>query len=197
MEGIKGLKIGVCFTGSFCTFTKMLAVTEELVAGGAEVYPIFSSNVTNMDNRFFKATEFISKVQEITGRQGIFTIQEAEPIGPRKELDVMVIAPCTGNTLAKLANGITDTPVLMAAKAHLRNEKPLLLAVSTNDGLGINLKNIGMLINSKNIYIVPFGQDDSVKKPRSLVAHMHLIPATIKEAVEGRQIQPILIPYGK
>ena len=95
MEGIKGLKIGVCFTGSFCTFTKMLAVTEELVAGGAEVYPIFSSNVTNMDNRFFKATEFISKVQEITGKQGIFTIQEAEPIGPRKELDVMVIAPCT------------------------------------------------------------------------------------------------------
>ncbi len=197
MQGIEGLKIGLAFTGSFCTFKTMISVIQEMMDAKAELYPIFSNNVINMDTRFFKATEFIAKVQELTGQQGIFTIQEAEPIGPSKNLDVMVIAPCTGNTIAKLASGITDTPVLMAAKAHLRNERPLILAVSTNDALGMNLKNIGTLINSKNIYFVPFGQDDHVKKPRSLVAHMHMIPETILSACRGQQIQPVLVPYSE
>lgn len=195
MERLAGVKIGVGFTGSFCTFKKMLAVMEDLALKGAKLYPVFSVNVVNMDTRFFKASEFVAKIQELTGHQGIFTIQEAEPIGPSGMFDVMVIAPCTGNTLAKLANGITDTPVLMAAKAHLRNEKPLVVAVSTNDALGVNLKNIGTLINTKNIYFVPFGQDDSKKKPRSLVAHMQMIPESICFALDSKQIQPILLPY--
>lgn len=194
---MKDIKMGIGFTGSFCTFTKIVKVLEELVEKGVDLYPVFSDHVAEMDNRFWRATEFIAKVQEITGRQGIFTIQEAEPIGPKNHLDVMVIAPCTGNTLAKLANGITDTPVLMAAKAHIRNEKPLVLAVSTNDALSMNMKNIGLLMNVKNIYFVPFGQDDWVKKPCSLVAHMDMIMETAEAAMEGKQIQPVLIPYEK
>lgn len=195
MQGLEGLKVGVGFTGSFCTFKRMLTVLEDMVHSGAEVYPIFSANVATMDNRFFRASDFVGKVQEITGRKGFFTIQEAEPIGPSGMFDVMLIAPCTGNTLAKLANGITDTAVLMAAKAHLRNEKPLVLAVSTNDALGINLKNIGMLMNSKYIYFVPFGQDDSRNKPCSLVAHLSEIPETLLAAMQGRQIQPLVVEY--
>ncbi|MBQ7972060.1 MAG: dipicolinate synthase subunit B [Lachnospiraceae bacterium] len=194
---MKDIKMGIGFTGSFCTFTKIVKVLEELVEKGVDLYPVFSDHVAEMDNRFWRATEFIAKVQEITGRQGIFTIQEAEPIGPKNHLDVMVIAPCTGNTLAKLANGITDTPVLMAAKAHIRNEKPLVLAVSTNDALSMNMKNIGLLMNVKNIYFVPFGQDDWVKKPCSLVAHMDMILETAEAAMEGKQLQPVLIPYEK
>lgn len=191
----KDMKIGFALTGSFCTFTRILEVIKNLSEEGADIHPVFSKNVSEMDSRFWKSREFIAKVQEITGRQGIFTIQEAEPIGPKGYLDVMVIAPCTGNTLAKLAAGITDTPVLMAAKAHLRNEKPLIIAVSTNDALGMNLKNIGLLMNTKNIYFVPFGQDDCVKKPLSLVAHMEEIPATIKAALERKQVQPVVKEY--
>lgn len=191
----KDMKIGFALTGSFCTFTRILEVMQGLNDVGADIYPIFSKNVSEMDSRFWKSREFIAKVQEITGRQGIFTIQEAEPIGPKGYLDVMVIAPCTGNTMAKLAAGITDTPVLMAAKAHLRNEKPLIIAVSTNDALGMNLKNIGLLMNTKNIYFVPFGQDDYVKKPLSLVAHMEAIPETIEAALERKQVQPVVREY--
>lgn len=191
----KDMKIGFALTGSFCTFTRILEVMKGLNEGGADIHPIFSKNVSEMDSRFWKSREFIAKVQEITGRQGIFTIQEAEPIGPKGYLDVMVIAPCTGNTMAKLAAGITDTPVLMAAKAHLRNEKPLIIAVSTNDALGMNLKNIGLLMNTKNIYFVPFGQDDYKKKPLSLVAHMEEIPATIEAALERKQVQPVVKEY--
>lgn len=193
----KDMKIGFALTGSFCTFTRILEVMRGLNDAGADIHPIFSKNVSEMDSRFWKSREFIAKVQEITGRQGIFTIQEAEPIGPKGYLDVMVIAPCTGNTMAKLAAGITDTPVLMAAKAHLRNEKPLIIAVSTNDALGMNLKNIGLLMNTKNIYFVPFGQDDYIKKPLSLVAHMEEIPATIEVALKRKQIQPVVKEYSK
>lgn len=193
----KDMKIGFALTGSFCTFTRILEVMRGLVEEGADVHPVFSKNVSEMDSRFWKSREFIAKVQEITGQQGIFTIQEAEPIGPKGYLDVMVIAPCTGNTMAKLAAGITDTPVLMAAKAHLRNEKPLIIAVSTNDALGMNLKNIGLLMNTKNIYFVPFGQDDCVKKPLSLVAHMGEIPETIEAALERKQVQPVVKEYKK
>lgn len=193
----KDMKIGFALTGSFCTFTRILEVMKNLSKEGADIYPVFSKNVSEMDSRFWKSREFIAKVQEITGRQGIFTIQEAEPIGPKGYLDVMVIAPCTGNTMAKLAAGITDTPVLMAAKAHLRNEKPLIIAVSTNDALGMNLKNIGLLMNTKNIYFVPFGQDDYVKKPLSLVAHMEEIPATIEASLHRKQIQPVVKEYDK
>lgn len=193
----KNMKIGFALTGSFCTFTRILEVMKGLNEAGADIHPIFSKNVSEMDSRFWKSREFIAKVQEITGRQGIFTIQEAEPIGPKGYLDVMVIAPCTGNTMAKLAAGITDTPVLMAAKAHLRNEKPLIIAVSTNDALGMNLKNIGLLMNTKNIYFVPFGQDDYIKKPLSLVAHMEEIPATIEAALARKQIQPVVKEYMK
>lgn len=193
----KNMKIGFALTGSFCTFTRILEVMKGLNEAGADIHPIFSKNVSEMDSRFWKSREFIAKVQEISGRQGIFTIQEAEPIGPKGYLDVMVIAPCTGNTMAKLAAGITDTPVLMAAKAHLRNEKPLIIAVSTNDALGMNLKNIGLLMNTKNIYFVPFGQDDYIKKPLSLVAHMEEIPATIEAALARKQIQPVVKEYMK
>ena len=131
-------------------------------------------------------------MQEITGEHGIFTLQEAEPIGPKALLDVLIIAPCTGNTMAKLWMGITDTPVLMAAKAHLRNEKPLVISVSSNDALGANLKNIGNLMNTKDIYFVPFGQDDYQKKPKSLVAHLEDIPETIAQSMKGKQIQPVI-----
>ncbi len=193
----KDMKIGFALTGSFCTFARILEVMRGLNNAGADIYPIFSKNVSEMDNRFWKSREFIAKVQEITGRQGIFTIQEAEPIGPKGYLDVLVIAPCTGNTMAKLAAGITDTPVLMAAKAHLRNEKPLIIAVSTNDALGMNLKNIGLLMNTKNIYFVPFGQDDYIKKPLSLVAHMEEIPKTIETALKRKQLQPVVKEYVK
>ncbi len=193
----KDMKIGFALTGSFCTFTRILEIMQGLSEEGADIHPIFSKHVAEMDSRFWKSREFIAKVQEITGRQGIFTIQEAEPIGPKGYLDVMVIAPCTGNSMAKLAAGITDTPVLMAAKAHLRNEKPLIIAVSTNDALGMNLKNIGLLMNTKNIYFVPFGQDDYKKKPLSLVAHMEEIPATIESALCRKQIQPVVKEYIK
>ena len=154
--------------------------------------PIFSYQTQNCDTRFGTAKEFMEEVCDITGNPGIRTLQEAEPIGPKAYLDVLVIAPCTGNTLAKLCNGITDSPVLMAAKAHIRNNKPLIISISTNDAMGMNFKNIGMLMNMKNIYFVPFYQDDPVKKPNSLIGKLSMIPETIEEALKGKQIQPVL-----
>lgn len=186
--------VGIAITGSFCTFDKVLKEIEALKDQGVNLVPIFSDHAAELDNRFWKAEEYREKIQSITGNQGIFTIQEAEPIGPKAYLDVLVIAPCTGNTLAKLCNGITDTAVLMAAKAHLRNGKPLVISVSTNDALGINFKNIGSLMAMKNIYFVPFGQDDCVKKPNSMVAKVDMIGDTILAALEGRQIQPVIVP---
>lgn len=185
--------IGYGITGSFCTFEKTKIAVGELVKLGAAVVPIFSYNVQRMDTRFGGAKEFMEAVEEITGNHGIRTIQEAEPIGPKANLDVMVIAPCTGNTMAKLWNGVTDSPVLMASKAHLRNQKPLVISISTNDAMGMNFKNIGNLMNTKNIYFVPFGQDDYKKKPASLIGDLKLLPDTIDLAMEGRQIQPVVV----
>lgn len=184
--------VGFAITGSFCTFDKITLAIQELVDDGAHVIPIFSEHAQTLDTRFGQADEFVKQIEKITGHDAIRTIAEAEPIGPKDYLDVLVIAPCTGNTMAKLCNGITDTPVLMAAKAHLRNEKPLVISMSTNDALGMNLKNIGMLMNMKNIYFVPFGQDNHVKKPNSMIAHVELLGETIEEALKGRQLQPLV-----
>lgn len=184
--------IGFAITGSFCTFDKIKNVVKTLSDHGAHVIPIFSMATQTMDNRFGDAKTFMDQIEKMTGHEGIKTIQEAEPIGPKSNLDVIVIAPCTGNTMAKLCNGIVDTPVLMAAKAHLRNEKPLVISMSSNDALGMNFKNIGMLMNMKNIYFVPFGQDNYEKKPNSMIAHVDLIPETIEAALSGKQLQPVI-----
>ena len=160
---------------------------------GAQITPIFSYNTQTCDTRFGSAKEFVQGICEITDSEGICTIQQAEPIGPNNFLDIMVIAPCTGNTIAKLCNGIVDTPVLMAAKAHMRNGKPLVIAISTNDALGMNFKNIGALMNMKNIYFVPFGQDNAKSKPNSMIAHLELLPETIEMAMKGKQIQPVIV----
>lgn len=192
MDGEKHIPdIGFGITGSFCTHAKIRKVISDMKKD-YNIFPIFSQNVCSLDSRFGKASDFISDIENITGNKGIFTIPEAEPIGPKKLFDALVIAPCTGNTLAKLTNGITDSAVLMAAKAHLRNERPLIISVSTNDAMGINFRNLGTLFNMKNIYFVPFGQDDYVKKHNSLVAHFNMIPDTIEEAFKGRQIQPVI-----
>ena len=156
------------------------------------IIPIFSENGSQLDTRFHKAGEFVKQVEDITKNKGIFTIPDAEPIGPKGYLDALVIAPCTGNTLAKLCNGITDSTVLMAAKAHLRNEKPLIISISTNDALGMNFKNLGQLMNTKNVYFVPFGQDNYKKKANSMIAHVKYIPETIDAALKGKQIQPVI-----
>ncbi len=189
---LSGKKIGIAFTGSFCTFHKIFTQLEQLVNEGAEVNTIFSDSSQKIDSRFGKAEEFIKKAEEITGNPAILKIETAEPIGPRKLFDILAIIPCTGNTLAKLATGITDTPVLMAAKAHLRNERPLLIALSTNDALGMNMKNIGYLMNAKNIYFVPFGQDNPQAKPNSMIAHTEKLVPSIAGALEGKQLQPII-----
>lgn len=190
---LSGKHIGFAITGSFCTISEAIIELERIAFLGAEVYPILSSTVATTNTRFGRADELRRRVELITGKDCIDTITEAEPIGPKKMLDLIVVAPCTGNTLSKIANGITDTPVTMAVKAHLRNLRPVVLAIATNDGLGANGKNIGMLMNTKNIYFVPFGQDDPEKKSNSLIARFGLIVPTIEQALEGRQIQPVLV----
>ncbi|MDO5293138.1 MAG: dipicolinate synthase subunit B [bacterium] len=192
---LEGTTIGVALTGSFCTYKKVFAQIEALVNMGADVYTIFSDKAQTFNTRFGTAEEFLKKAKELTGHDPILTIPDAEPIGPKSYLDILIIAPCTGNTLAKLAYGMTDSPVLMAAKAHIRNEKPLVLAIATNDALGFNMKNIGLLLNSPNIYFVPFGQDDVVKKPNSLIAHMELIPDVLEMGLDRKQMQPVLREY--
>ncbi|AEG60175.1 dipicolinate synthase subunit B [Desulforamulus ruminis] len=189
----KGIKIGVALTGSHCTIDEILPKIQELVDEGAEVYPIISYAVDTLDTRFGTAQKWKDALKKITGREPINTISGAEPVGPKQLVDIIVIAPCTGNTMSKLANGITDTPVLMAAKAHLRNLKPVVIAISTNDGLGMNAKNLGLLINTKNVYMVPFGQDNPAGKPNSLKSKMDLILDTIEYALQGKQIQPVLV----
>ena len=184
--------IGYGITGSFCTFAQTRKQVIRLKEMGAKITPIFSFQTQTLDTRFGSAKEFVEGICEITDSEGIRTIPEAEPIGPNNYLDVMVIAPCTGNTAAKLCHGIVDTPVLMAAKAHVRNGKPLVIAISTNDALGMNFKNIGALMNMKNIYFVPFGQDNHKSKPNSMIAHLELLPETIEYAMRGRQIQPVI-----
>lgn len=192
---LKEKKVGVAITGSFCTFDKIFIELEKLIKAEAEVYTIFSNSSQLIESRFGKPVDFMKRAEEITGKPPILTMETAEPIGPQAYLDVLVIFPCTGNTVAKLANGITDTPVLMGAKAHLRNNKPLVIAISTNDALGMNMKNIGLLLNMKNIFFVPFGQDDATKKPNSLVAHTDRLIQTLEYALENKQFQPILEPY--
>lgn len=187
-----GITIGYGITGSFCTFASAKMQVKRLRELGATVIPIFSYNAQSMDTRFGKAKAFVEEICSLAEHPGIFTIQEAEPIGPRKLLDVMAIAPCTGNSAAKLANAVTDTPVLMAAKAHLRTGRPLVIAISTNDALGASFLNIGSLMNRKHIYFVPFAQDNSEKKPYSMVAHMELLPKSIELALQGRQLQPVI-----
>lgn len=189
---LKGKKIGVAFTGSFCTYRNVFAELQKLSDEGAEIQTIFSDSSQQISSRFGSPEEFIEKARTVTGFEPILTISQAEPIGPKSLLDILVIIPCTGNTIAKLANGITDTPVLMAAKAHLRNDKPLLLSISTNDALGMNMKNIGLLLNAKNIYFVPFGQDNPEKKPNSMIAHTELLIPSIEAALLKKQYQPVI-----
>ena len=184
--------IGYGITGSFCTFAQSRKAVVRLKEMGAKITPIFSFQTQNTDTRFGSAKAFVDGICEITESEGIRTITEAEPIGPNNYLDIMVIAPCTGNTAAKLCSGIVDTPVLMAAKAHMRNGKPLVIAISTNDALGMNFKTIGQLMNMKNIYFVPFGQDNPRAKPNSMIANLELLPDTIDMALKGKQIQPVI-----
>jgi len=166
---------------------------ERIIEEGALVWPILSNVVSTVDSKYGKASEWVERVRRITGQDPLTTIVSVEPIGPQKIFDVVVVAPCTGNTLAKIANAITDGPVTMAVKAHLRNQRPVVIAVSTNDGLGLNAKNLGVLLAAKNVYFVPFGQDNPYGKPNSLNAKYELMVDTIVEALDGRQIQPLLI----
>ena len=187
-----GLKIGVAFTGSFCTFAEAIETLKILKKEGAELYPILSFQTQRIDSRFGTAEDFRKRIEEVCGRRAMDSIETAEPIGPKALLDLLIILPCTGNTIAKLACAITDSPVLMAAKAHLRNEKPLLLAISTNDALSMNLKNIGLLMNVKNIYFVPFGQDAPYKKHNSMIAHLDKLLPAAEAALDGKQLQPVI-----
>lgn len=191
MPEIKDSKIGYAICGSFCTFRKSINQMKNLAESGADIYPIMSANAYSLDTRFGKSADFINEIEEICGKKIIHTIPDAEPIGPKKMLDVLVISPCTGNTLAKLASGVTDTAVTLAAKAHLRNARPLIIGVSTNDALAAASKNIGLLLNSKNIYFIPMSQDDPENKPNSIVVHFDKTAEAIKAALNGSQIQPI------
>ncbi len=189
---LKGKTVGFAITGSFCTFSVIKEEIKHLKEEGANVIPIFSFNAYNTDTRFGKAKDFVDYVETTTGNKSVITIAEAEKFGPNDILDILIIAPCTGNTLAKLNNGITDTPVLMAAKGHIRTGRPLVISISSNDALGMNFKNIGSLLNVKNIFFVPFGQDNCIKKPNSMIAHTNLIQDTLKLALEKKQIQPVI-----
>lgn len=189
---VKGKKIGYVLTGSFCTFSKTIPIIKELVKNEADVIPIMSYNSYKLDTKFGKAQDFIKEIEEITGKKIIHTIQDAEPIGPKKMTDIMVIAPCSGNTISKLACDIIDTPATMAAKSHLRNNRPLVIAVSTNNGLGANAENIGRLLYRRNYYFVPFKQDNPIIKPRSIVADFSMIIKTIEFALDEEQISPII-----
>ncbi len=185
-------RLGFALCGSFCTFSKVLKEMEKL----AEIYditPIMSKGAATIDSRFGTSKEFIEHITKICGKAPITTVEGAEPIGPKALLDVLLIAPCTGNTLGKLANGITDTSVTMAAKAHLRNNRPVVIAVSTNDALSGSAMNIGKLLNTKNIYFVPMGQDSPKAKPTSVVAHFENCGEAIEYALKGEQVQPLLI----
>ena len=193
MKDLEGIKIGFAVTGSYCTFDAAFEQARLLCEAGAELIPVMSENAHNTDTRFGKAAERTLELSGICGREIIKSITEAEPLGPAKMTDVMLVCPCTGNTLAKLANSITDGPVTMAVKSHLRNNLPVVLCIATNDALAGSAKNIGALLNMRNYYFVPFKQDDFKQKPTSLVADFTLVPETLKAALEGRQTEPILI----
>lgn len=190
-------RVGFALTGSFCTFEKVFEQIQELVNRGYDVIPILSYNAGREENRFFSPAQIHEKLEEITGKKPLTTLHEVEPLGPKKMTDVYVLAPATGNSLGKLANCIYDTPALLGAKSHLRNGRPLVIAVSTNDGLSMSGGNIGKLLAMDNFFFVPYGQDDPYNKPRSLVAHFDKIPQTIASALAGMQIQPMLLPSEK
>ncbi|HLS66536.1 MAG TPA: dipicolinate synthase subunit B [Pseudogracilibacillus sp.] len=192
---LKGKRIGFGLTGSHCSYHLVYPQIERLVQKGAEVIPIATYTVQKTDTKFGQGSEQIRKLEAMTNKTVIKTIPEAEPLGPKEPLDCMIIAPLTGNSLSKLSNALTDSPVLMAAKATLRNRKPVVVGVSTNDALGLNGVNLMRLLSSKLIYFIPFGQDDPFKKPTSLVANMEMLVETVQAALENRQIQPIIVPY--
>lgn len=185
------MKLGFAICGSFCNHPEILKIYEEL-SEQYELIPILSENAAKYDTRFGTAEHLIERVESLAGRRAVRTIVEAEPLGPSNAMDVLVIAPCTGNTLAKLAAGVTDGPVTMAAKSHLRNGKPVVIALATNDGLSASAPNIAALLNRKHYYFTPFGQDNAAAKPNSLVADFGQIDATVKAALDGRQLQPVL-----
>ena len=190
---MNGKKLGFALCGSFCTLERTLKTMAELAAAGWEIQPIMSPITYETDTRFGAAEQWRDRVEGLCGRPIWHTVPQVEPIGPRKLLDILLVAPCTGNTLGKLANGITDTPVTMAVKAHLRGDRPVVLAVSTNDGLSGSAAGLGALLCRKNYYFVPFGQDDPLKKPTSLCAELSLTGATLEAALRGEQLQPLLL----
>ena len=190
---LEGIRIGYALCGSFCTFSRAIDQIIRLKEMGADITPIMSFNAASINTRFGTAESFRSRISEITGKDIIRTIEDAEPIGPRKMFDIMVVCPCTGNTLAKLAAGITDTPVTMAVKSHIRNARPVVIAAATNDALAASAQNIGQLLNRKGYYFVPFGQDDPSGKPRSLIADFNELSDTVLCALEGKQFQPLII----
>ncbi|MGN0654768.1 MAG: dipicolinate synthase subunit B [Oscillospiraceae bacterium] len=193
MSEFEGMKIGYAFCGSFCTFEKSIVELEKLVKDGAIVTPIMSFTAFDTNTRFGKASDINKRIEDICKNKIISTIEGAEPIGPQKMFDILIVAPCTGNTVAKLAAGIIDTPVTMAVKSHIRNAKPVVLAIATNDALAGSAKNIGMLLNYRNFYFVPYGQDNFSAKPNSLVADFSLLGDTVLLAAKGKQIQPLLL----
>lgn len=193
MNKLNGMKIGFAVTGSFCTFSKAFEQMKILKENGAVIIPVMSLSSSHTDTRFGDADDHISEITRICGIQPITSIVSAEPIGPKNMTDIMVVAPCTGNTLAKLAYSITDTPATMAVKSHLRNSRPVVINISTNDALAGSLKNIGYLMNTKNYFFVPFSQDNYNSKPSSLIGDFSRIPETILAAVDGKQIQPVIL----
>lgn len=190
---LTGVKVGVVLTGSHCTIGDVVPQIVKLKQEGAEIYPILSYSVDETDNRFYKTDEIKEIIRGITDNSIINSMVGAEPIGPKKMLDIVVVMPATGNTIAKLANGITDTPALMAVKAHLRNQRPVVIGISTNDALGSNARNIGLLINMKNIFFIPFGQDNPMEKSNSMMARFDQVVETVIHALQGKQIQPVII----
>ena len=190
---LAGKTIGIAMTGSFCTIPQVLPEIEKLVKEGASVYPILSEKVATLNTKYGKAADIVCALERITGKEPILTIAEVEPLGPGKTLDALVIAPCTGNTLAKLAYGITDGPVLMAAKSTMRNLRPVIIGISTNEALSLNARNLGALLNEKHIFMIPFRQDAPFEKPCSLISDMRLLVDTVVLALDGKQLQPILV----
>lgn len=189
---MKNITLGYAFCGSFCTHKASLGALKELAKEDIKIKPIMSEIVYSTDTRFGRAADLIHTVEELTKEKVIHDIAAAEPIGPKNLLDIIVVSPCTGNTISKIALGVTDTPVTMAVKAHLRNNKPVVLAIATNDALGATAKNIGLLHNTKNIYFVPYRQDDPYSKNNSLVCDFSLISETVEAALKGEQIQPVI-----
>ena len=191
------MKIGYCFTGSFCTFGRSLSVLKGLVADGHDILPIMSENAYYTDTRFQNAQSFSEEVERLCGKKIIHTVVDAEPLGPKIDLDLLIVAPCTGNTLAKVSSGITDTAATMAIKAHLRTDRPTLIALASNDAMSRNLKNVGDMLGRKSVYFVPMLQDDPTGKPHSLVAELEMIPRAVEAAMRGEQLRPIFLTKPK